>query len=109
MWLFNCGNHGHNPEKHKIDSLRINVLGLWSGPNEDSPIWKITADSIYYFQEKKAYKYTLHKDSLVIQFPDHSYSLRDMSVIGDTMIFKDDIGKVYAYRFKSNGTPNFLK
>ena len=100
-WLFSCTNHGHKSHSQKIDSLQNNVLGLWGGKNEDNPVWKITPDSIYYFQVRKAYKYTLYADSLVIQFPDHSYSLKDIRVVGDTMVFKDGNGKVYAYRFNS--------
>jgi len=111
-WLVSCGNHGHQSASQKGDALRNNILGLWGGLNEDSPVWKITADSIYYFQEGKTYPYTLYVDSLVIRFPDHLYSLKHITVIGDTMVFKDEVGKMYAYRFTSKGKgsiPNLLK
>jgi hypothetical protein len=109
-WLVSCSDYSHKSHNQKTGRLRNAVLGLWGGPNEDHPVWKITADSIYYFQERRAYKYTLSEDSLVIQFPDHSYCLKDISVIGDTMVFNDEIGKVSAYRFNSKGrTRNLIK
>ena len=109
--LFSCSNYERHHSTSKIDSLRKKIIGLWGGQNEERPVLNIGLDSIYYFQEKKAYKYKLYEDSLVIQFPDHFTSLRDINVIADTLVFRIDVGKVYAYRSKWKGepTPNLSK
>jgi hypothetical protein len=87
---------------NKFDSLKNNIIGLWGGLGEDSPVLEIRADSIYYFQKSASYLYKLYKDSLVIYFPDHSAVLKDVSVYKDTLIFKDNMDfKTYAYRFKN--------
>ena len=95
-----CRHYDRTHHTSKIDSLRKNIVGLWGGLNEDRPVWNIGLDSIYYYQQGKAYKYKLYEDSLVIQFPDHVYSLQGINVIADTLEFHDEVGKIYAYRTK---------
>jgi hypothetical protein len=104
-FFFSCGHDDSTHHASKIDSLRKNIVGLWGGLNEDRPYWNIRLDSIYYYQEGKAYKYNLYEDSLVIQFPDHFASLNHINVIADTLAFYIDVGKVYAYRFKWKEKP----
>ncbi len=99
--LVSCNYHvaDSNP---KLDSLKKNIVGFWGGPGEDSPVWKITADSIYYFDQKKSYLYKVYGDSLVLYLTGHNVALNDFNVKGDTLSFKDEVGiKISAIRFKN--------
>ena len=92
------------------DSLKNRIIGYWGGMGEDSPVWEITADSIYYFNVKTSYPYKLFQDSLVISFPDHSASLPFITVISDTIKWKNIFGSsMYGYRFARFLLPYILR
>ena len=103
--IYTSCNHHHSPmivENSNIDTLKNKIIGLWGGLGEDSAVWNIKADSIYYLQQSAAYPYKLIADSLMIYFPDHTATLHNLSAIQDTLTFKDGMGfKTFAYRFKN--------
>jgi hypothetical protein len=87
----------------KEDSLRLTIIGPWGGPGEDSPVFKITTDSIYYFQHKRSYPYEIVDKDLLIQFPDSKAVLKNIFVVNDTLNFEDEQGlKIKGYRFNVN-------
>lgn len=77
-------------------------MGQWGGLKEDSPIWEIRRDSIYYFQHSKAYPYKIVNRDLIINFPESRAILKNISVISDTLFFSGEEGlQIRAYRFKN--------
>jgi hypothetical protein len=85
----------------KEDSLRLQIIGRWGGIAEDSPVFKITIDSIYYFQHGRSYPYKISGTDLTIEFPDSKTVLKNVFVSKDTLNFEDDQGlKIKGYRFK---------
>lgn len=99
--LVSCNYHVADSNS-KLDSLKKNVVGFWGGPGEDSPIWKITTDSVYYFDQKKSYLYKLYDDSLVLYLTGNNVALNDFDVKGDTLSFKNEVGiKISAIRLKN--------
>ncbi len=86
----------------EADRLKIKLLGYWGGLGEDSPVWEIKIDSIYYCQEKKAYPYQIVDKDLVVERPKSKGLLRNISVVEDTMTFYDEQGlAIKGYRFKA--------
>jgi hypothetical protein len=86
----------------KVDSLKTKLLEHWGGLGEDSPVWEIKNDSIYYYQEKKTYPYQIIGKDLVVERPESKGVLRNISVVSDTMIFYDEQGlPIKGYRFKA--------
>jgi hypothetical protein len=87
----------------KLDSLKNALLGRWGGLGEESPVWEITMDSIYYFQELKSYRYEILNNNFIIYRQESKGILKNISVIKDTMTFYHEDGlKVTGYRFRSN-------
>lgn len=85
----------------KEDSLRLTIVGSWGGPGEDSPVFKIAIDSIYYFQHKRSYPYMIADRDVIIEFPDSKGVLKNVFVVKDTLNFEDEQGlKIKGYRFK---------
>jgi hypothetical protein len=84
----------------KQDSLQKVIIGQWGGLDEEQPVWEIDTDSIYYFGEQQSYPCKLLGDSLMVYYKAGPFYLRDISVIEDTLLFYNDLGKVYAYRKK---------
>ena len=97
-----CAMSCHNADKKKViehKSLQKNLIGLWGGLEESEPVWEIKTDSIYYFGEQQSYGYKLYGDSLVVNYKEGQFYLKNISVIEDTLIFFDDLGmKTFAYR-----------
>ena len=85
----------------KVDSLKNNLLGNWDGLGENDPVLEIKVDSIYYYQEKKAYLYKIINKDLVIYRAASKGILKNLAVVNDTMIFNDEQGMtIKAYKFK---------
>ena len=95
--------HSRTEDKlNKADSLKSRLLGKWGGLGEDSPVWEIKLDSIYYYQENKSYPYQIMENDLVIERGGSSGILSDISVVEDTLNFYDEQGlSIKAYRFKT--------
>lgn len=84
-----------------IDSLKVNLLGQWGGLKEDSPVWDIRKDSIYYFERSAAYPYRILDHNMIIDLPGSKGILKNISVVKDTMYFLDEQGGlIKGYRFK---------
>lgn len=84
-----------------VDPLRMKLLGLWGG--KDGPIWEIKTDSIYYFNESKAYPYKLINGDFVIYRTNITGTLWNISVSGDTLKFDDEQGlPVRGYRCRKS-------
>jgi hypothetical protein len=96
-------NNSRAKKPTKEDSLRFTIIGPWAGPGEDSPVFKITTDSIYYFQQKRSYPYKIADKDLIIEFPHSKAVLKNIFVFNDTLNFEDEEGlKIKGYRFKVN-------
>ena len=76
----------------KADTLKSLLIGEWGGLGEDSPVWKFSEDSIYYFQEKRSYAYKVLNNDLVIKRDESEGILKNISVKKDTMTFEDPPG-----------------
>ena len=80
-------------------TLETRIIGNWGGKNEGSPIWLFSKDSIYYYQFQKSFKYEIINQDLFIEFNDNITVLKDISIIEDTLYFKDESNlKIEAYR-----------
>lgn len=105
FFCFSCNNQGTHDaivKTGETDSLRNQIVGYWGGLGEDNPVWKITRDSIYYFEHQASYPYELYKDRMVIIFTDHSATLKYLSVNEDTLKWKDEFNlNIYGYRFQN--------
>lgn len=105
IFLLSCNSQDHkNFTKNTItvNSLKNNLLGSWGGLGESIPVLEIGIDSIYYYQEKKAYPYKVVDRNLIIERTESKGVLRNISVIEDTMIFYDEQGLlIKGYRFRS--------
>lgn len=98
---FSCSNNTSSNHFTKPDNLSQGILGKWGGLGENRPVWEIKADSIYYFQENKAYPYKMNGNDLIIERPDGVVILKNIAVDVDTLMFYHEQGlKVKAYRFR---------
>ena len=79
-------------EQSYEDSIQSLLIGSWGNPNEDTPVWKIDKDSIYYLQNRKSYSYTQDSNDVIIDFHDHKATFKNVSFIKDTMFFYPDDG-----------------
>ena len=100
-----CNNNDVNNKSTKpitkADSLKLELLGEWGGLGEDSPVWEIRSDSIYYFRESKAYPYQILDNNFIIERSTSKGILKNISVVVDTMTFNDEQGLIIkSYRFK---------
>ena len=86
----------------KVDTLKNKLMGRWGGLGEDSAVWEIRIDSIYYFEERKTYPYKILNNDLIIERDESKGILRNISVVEDTMTFDIEEGvTATAYRFKT--------
>jgi hypothetical protein len=106
--LNSCQNGSRKiPKISRVDSIKNSLLGKWGGPGEDSPVTKITYDSIHNFQEKKSYAYTIIGNDLVFDNGQSKSYMKNISVTKDTLSFevrvsleKEIYMTVRAIRFK---------
>jgi hypothetical protein len=89
--VVSCNNQTPNEvESNKpttIDLLSTKLIGEWGGLNSDIPVWEITSDSIYYFNENKTYHYRITEGAMVIDRTDEKLTFSNISIIADTLIF----------------------
>lgn len=104
LFLASCnGEPSNNLTKQvtNVDSLKNTLVGLWGGLGENSPVWEIKIDSIYYYSENKSYPYKILDKDMVIERQESKGVLRNISVAEDTLTFYDEQGlEVNGYRFK---------
>ena len=85
----------------KTGSLKAALIGRWGGLGEDNPVWEFKQDSVYYFDRKQSYPYTIIGNDIVIKLPESEGHLLNMCIIKDTMTFYDEPGiPIKGYRFK---------
>ncbi len=95
----------HNPINKKVtesqNETESKIIGKWGGLGEESPVWDIRKDSIYYFQHSKAYAYKILNKNMHINFGNTSTILKNINVKSDTLFFIDDVGLlIKGYRFR---------
>ena len=90
-----------SPKKMTIDdSLKIELIGKWGGLGENTPVWKIGPDSIYYYDQSTSYPYKILNGDFIIDFFSSKGTLKHMVVIKDTMYYLDEQGiMIRGYRF----------
>lgn len=83
------------------DSLKTTIIGRWGGLGEKYPVLEIRKDSIYFFDRKESFPYTISKGNLIIGFPDSKVALINIHVKGDTLFSEDEKGFITkGYRFR---------
>ncbi len=94
--IFTISCDDSNPDNDKLGkkfknekALKLKLLGQWGNLSETTPVWEIQNDSIYYFQESKAYSYIIIDNNFVIDRPNSKAVLRNISVVNDTLSFLD--------------------
>ncbi len=103
--IFASCNHDNNTDKKKsdltnpTDSLISRIVGKWGGENSH-PVWEITKDSMYYFNEKKSYYYLIHKKDMIVLYKEGPFMLGDIHVLKDTLFFETDAGITKAFRVR---------
>lgn len=55
------------------DNKENSIIGVWKLEGEESPNFELRADSIYYVDHDKSYKYLITKDSIFIFYDDWTY------------------------------------
>ncbi|HWI92826.1 MAG TPA: hypothetical protein VNT20_16230 [Flavisolibacter sp.] len=89
---FGCLNNASSNHRTKLDTLPNGILGKWGGLGESTPVFDIRNDSIYYFQEQKAYPYKMKANDMLIERNNEIGVLKNISVDLDTLIFYDELG-----------------
>lgn len=91
----------------RIDSIKSSLVGKWGGRDERIPGWKITNDSIYYYDQNKSYPYTILENDFVIDMGESKPILKNISVNKDTLFFytrvsmeNETYGLIKAFRCK---------
>lgn len=87
----NRNESANNGEKDKLASIKSNIIGKW-GSGSGNPAWKITADSIYYLQQSKAYPCFFRGDTFYVKFDD-----RDTATAFGTIYFTGDTLRIVQY------------
>lgn len=83
------------------DSMKLRLIGQWGGLGENSPVWDIRQDSIYYYNRSAAYPYTILNNDLIIYLPESKGILKNIKLIKDTLFWLDEQGlTVKAFRMK---------
>ena len=77
--IFSC-NESENERKSYI---KKNIIGKWCGFGGIKPILDFTSDSIYYYDRNKAYSYEITNGDIIINFPEHTGRLRNVSIKND--------------------------
>lgn len=98
----NQQNTKNEPSKKMTmdDSLKTRLIGKWGGIGEDTPVWDIMPDSIYYYDRSTAYPYKILNGDFIIDLPVSKGILKHITVIKDTMSFLDEQGnEIKGYRF----------
>ena len=91
-------NHEKTVLNDTHDSLRTTIMGSW-GDREGNLGWKITKDSMYYYNEKKSYYYFIHDKDMRVLYKDGPFMLGSINVLKDTLFFTpNNSGIIKAFR-----------
>jgi hypothetical protein len=88
------GSKNTVPAKIDADSLKASLTGLWKGMGKNGLIWNIRTDSVCFYQFKAAYSYIIQGRNFIIDLPGGKDTLRNITVIKDTMFFSDEGGSL---------------
>lgn len=108
MFIYSCkGTDAKIKTISSIDSFKNSLIGKWGGADESEPVWRITHDSFYYYDQNKSYPYEIIGNDLVINDGLSKAHLRNISVNKDTLFFetrisleKEIYGVVMGFRHK---------
>ena len=90
---FACNSNSNVVKEQSYeDSLQSLLIGFWGNPNEDTPVWKMDKDSIYYLQRHETYSYKLQGNDVLINNPEYPMWFKNISFIEDTLYFHDADG-----------------
>jgi hypothetical protein len=100
--IASCSDQDSAKKPYQED-LRSAIIGQWGNPTEDSPVWKISEDTFYYYRLSHGYPYLLKGNDIVIDNGESPWVLKNVSIIKDTMLFYDEAGGgvLKACRFKT--------
>ena len=80
-------NHSSVKAISRVDSFRNSLIGKWGGLNESEPVWRISHDSIYNYEQNKSYPYEIIGNDLVFDNGLSKPNLKDITVINDTLFY----------------------
>ncbi len=69
------------------DSFRNSLIGKWGGLNEGNPVWKISYDSVFYYNQNKSYPYSIAGNDLIIDEGPAQPLFKNISVHKDTLLY----------------------
>jgi len=104
--MASCLNH-QDPKTEKTarggNSLAPQILGMWAGKDDLNAMFEINNHDFYYPDQSSIYKYTIFKDSLVIDYKDYRDTFKIETKGNDTLILsnKSD-GRQVFHRFKKS-------
>lgn len=70
-----------------LNDFKSNLIGKWGGFDKDTPIWKISTDSIYFYNDKRSYIYKLKDSSLFIEEISNIPMMKNITIDKDTLFF----------------------
>jgi hypothetical protein len=93
LLLMSCGGSKLNNIKLSLeDSFRNSLTGEWGGINTSGkPVWKITHDSMYIYEGKQAYPYSVNGTDFNINSYPVIIHFKNVHVIKDTLFFSERI------------------
>ena len=101
--LYSCRDVNNSKKKYNnvLVDTSLFLMGKWGGAGENSPVWDIQKDSIYYYQRQKAYPYKYVNGDLIIDLGESKGVLHKVRVVLDTLFFYDEQGNpIRGYRFR---------
>lgn len=87
------GNETKNVYVNTNDSLISTLVGKWGG-DTGKPVWEIKKDSLYYFNEKRAYFYLFHDKDMIVLYKEGPYILGNIHTLNDTLFFEINPGNI---------------
>lgn len=110
FFLYSCNEQKRQEalteSQKKLDTIKnitslksrndISLLGIWS--KDESPLFEVTKDSIYYIDQDISYKYLLDHDKITIYYDDFDYHGEIKLQDSKTLIIKDSLNINQYYR-----------
>ena len=76
-----------NQKTPVVDNLKRNLIGEWGGFDQGRPVWKITSNSIYFYNDKRFYAYTIKGSDLFVEEISNIPMMKNISINKDTLFF----------------------